>query len=278
MTTEKQLTANRKNAHKSTGPSTAQGKAKASGNARRHGVLSTRLFLEDENPEEFRLLFDGMRASLAPVGDLELLLVEKIAVSTWRQHRFVRAETASIELGRSLDMPSNRRQIERALGMAYPQEIRNQDLWPVSEDDVAMVEYWRELGKEFGQAYVALSAGNTERLEQDAPLLYSRLASDANAKGLEVADFVAGYEGGLFAWAKKKATDASSEVRTHERRIAVLEVAALVKGQQSAPINQQLLARYQTALDNELYRAIRALREAQEWRLKTIDSPAQGVE
>ena len=33
----------------------------------------------------------------------------------------------------------------------------------------------------------------------------------------------------------------------------------------------EVLARYQTTLDNQLYKALRALREAQEWRLKTLD-------
>jgi hypothetical protein len=33
----------------------------------------------------------------------------------------------------------------------------------------------------------------------------------------------------------------------------------------------EILARYQTTLDNQLFKALRALREAQEWRLKTIE-------
>ena len=33
----------------------------------------------------------------------------------------------------------------------------------------------------------------------------------------------------------------------------------------------ELLARYQTTLDNQLFKLLKALREAQEWRLKTID-------
>ena len=33
-----------------------------------------------------------------------------------------------------------------------------------------------------------------------------------------------------------------------------------------------LLSRYQTTLDNQLFKLLRALREAQEWRLKTIEA------
>ena len=35
-----------------------------------------------------------------------------------------------------------------------------------------------------------------------------------------------------------------------------------------------LLTRYQTTLDNQIYKALRSLREAQEWRLKTIEGLA----
>ena len=51
----------------------------------------------------------------------------------------------------------------------------------------------------------------------------------------------------------------------------------MVKSHRSAPIEQDLLSRYQPSLDNELYKAIRALREAQQWRLKAIDSTGQPI-
>ena len=35
---------------------------------------------------------------------------------------------------------------------------------------------------------------------------------------------------------------------------------------QALPSKTDLLARYQTALDNDLYKALKALREAQAWR------------
>jgi hypothetical protein len=36
----------------------------------------------------------------------------------------------------------------------------------------------------------------------------------------------------------------------------------------------QLMSRYQSTLDNQLYKALRALREAQAWRLKTLEAVA----
>ncbi len=56
MTSPKKLNANRANAQASTGPKTARGKAVASGNATRHGILSCELLLPHENPAEFDAL------------------------------------------------------------------------------------------------------------------------------------------------------------------------------------------------------------------------------
>ena len=59
-TTEHRLAANRANALHSTGPVTAGGKATASRNATRHGLLSGKLFLEDEDPSEFQIMFGDL--------------------------------------------------------------------------------------------------------------------------------------------------------------------------------------------------------------------------
>jgi hypothetical protein len=34
----------------------------------------------------------------------------------------------------------------------------------------------------------------------------------------------------------------------------------------------ELLSKYQTTLDNQLYRTMKALRDAQQWRLQSIDA------
>jgi hypothetical protein len=90
---EKRITANRKNAHKSTGLRTPIGKAASSRNKMRHGVLSTTPILEGiENPEAWEKHREGLLRSIAPASYLEELLTIRLAVISWRLWRVVRYE------------------------------------------------------------------------------------------------------------------------------------------------------------------------------------------
>ncbi len=102
-TSPKQLEANRRNAQRSTGPRTPAGKARVKFNALRHGLLAKSVILPIRPPEadsEKRSHFDALLAQLIdelkPVGILEDMLVEKIAVSYWRLRRALRAEAGEI--------------------------------------------------------------------------------------------------------------------------------------------------------------------------------------
>lgn len=117
----------------------------------------------------------------------------------------------------------------------------------------------------------ALSANDLGHLEQVAPTLHQALLCEAADAGTPAVKFVQAYEGGLSAWTEEVASGCRAEVGAIHRSAIIAEVAALVRSSHSAPVHQELIVKYQAALDNELYRAIRALREAQEWRLKTFD-------
>ena len=68
MTSEKQAQANRRNAMKSTGPKSSEGKAVVRHNATRHGLLSQVDLLPGEDEAAFVKLSDLLRAELEPVG------------------------------------------------------------------------------------------------------------------------------------------------------------------------------------------------------------------
>lgn len=106
MTTEKQIQANKQNALVSTGPVTDEGKAVVVQNAVKHGVFARDLIIASgdgkENEEEYRQLLQNLIVSLNPSGQMEHLLVEKIAVDFWRLRRVLRFETGCIR--KYLDM------------------------------------------------------------------------------------------------------------------------------------------------------------------------------
>ena len=83
-----QIQANRANSLLSTGPATEDGKARASQNARTHGLCSRQLHIADaEEAAIFASLQGALSTQLAPSGELELLLFETILHSQWNLRR-----------------------------------------------------------------------------------------------------------------------------------------------------------------------------------------------
>ncbi len=273
-TTEQRLTANRANAQLSTGPSTVEGKAVASRNATRHGLLSRKLLLDDEDPEEFQALAADLCRTLGPVGMAEAVLVERVAVTIWRQRRLVQAETASITLSRK-PIPTAK-SASHELGKGYGSEIKPEQLEPFDAEREA---WCRSVLAEIE----ALEEIDFRSIAERAPKVYEQLASDADDEAPET--FLAGYKGGLTTYIGELTLWCQKELREAEARPRLLSIAEHIRSRSAVlPVGTlEILARYQTTLDTQLYKALRALREAQEWRLRTMEaapsaSPAADVD
>jgi len=94
MASVAQIQANRSNAQKSTGPRTAEGKATASHNAVKHGLLAEQVVIHGEDPAEFDLYREGMLEELAPEGVVETILAERAVSLAWRLRRAERLQSA----------------------------------------------------------------------------------------------------------------------------------------------------------------------------------------
>jgi hypothetical protein len=92
MATRRQTNANRENAKRSTGPKTAEGKAKVRYNAMQHGLLAEAALLPDEDEATFRSFSKKIAEELAPVGEMESLLVEQVINTLWRLRRLSQVE------------------------------------------------------------------------------------------------------------------------------------------------------------------------------------------
>ena len=84
MASEAQVTANRLNAQKSTGPRTAEGKAAACLNAIQHGLRAQAVVLPGEEPDEYRLYRQRLLEDLRPQDLAETDLAERIVELAWR--------------------------------------------------------------------------------------------------------------------------------------------------------------------------------------------------
>lgn len=94
MASVAQIQANRLNAQKSTGPRTPEGKAAASQNAAKHGLLAEQVVIKGEDPAEFEGYRDRMLEELAPVGAVETMLAERAVGLAWRLRRAERLQSA----------------------------------------------------------------------------------------------------------------------------------------------------------------------------------------
>ena len=104
MATLKQFEANRRNAQKSTGPKTPEGKAAVSMNALRHGLRARTVVLPGENPDEFHQLCNDLEAEWRPQSRTEQFYVEQMAVSQWK---LIRMEVVEVNIFKDADSPNN---------------------------------------------------------------------------------------------------------------------------------------------------------------------------
>ena len=110
-TSARQLAANRRNAVKSTGPRTPQGRAISKMNAVKHGILSKQVLVRgqilQESDEELEALHRRFWVEYQPAGPVEEMLVDQIVTAHWRLRRALTAESGEIAL--SVDTGQRRR-------------------------------------------------------------------------------------------------------------------------------------------------------------------------
>jgi hypothetical protein len=104
MASEKQVSANQRNAAKSTGPITQNGKLQSRRNAMRHGLTATTVVPAIEDRQEFEDFAAGIRADYQPVSTIEHELVARLASLLWRLRRSTLIETNLFQLQGRLAM------------------------------------------------------------------------------------------------------------------------------------------------------------------------------
>jgi hypothetical protein len=115
-TSRKRIEANRRNAQRSTGPRTPEGKARSRFNGLKHGLTASVPVLPGEDPAEYHARVEAVVASLTPQNQVEYDLLERVASTAWSLERARRAEAARLSyLIRHDGIERQRREEEEAI-------------------------------------------------------------------------------------------------------------------------------------------------------------------
>ena len=98
MSSLKQIAANRRNALKSTGPVTPEGKDRSRCNAVRHGLTAETVIAALEDAEDYQAFEAAVIADYDAESAVERELVLRLASVLWRLRRATGIETAMFEL------------------------------------------------------------------------------------------------------------------------------------------------------------------------------------
>jgi hypothetical protein len=98
MPSDRQLAANKKNAQKSTGPKTPEGRAAVRLNGVKHGLTAATLVLPGERESDFESLLDSFEAEHHPATPTEEALVRQMVMAQWRLRRLYHVEAACLSL------------------------------------------------------------------------------------------------------------------------------------------------------------------------------------
>jgi uncharacterized protein YktA (UPF0223 family) len=274
---QKQVEANRRNAKKSTGPVTPIGKAKSARNSVRHGLFSTQVVLPHENEDEYLALKDELAETLKPVGAVEQMLVDKIALCIWRQQRLAHAEAAR------LSIQTQAKHIAKGVTEAmydYPslKSVSEEDLGPVDQE----YEQWCAQILTELEIIDVVGINGWRDLETLAPSIYKGLQHDASEEDGNItdSDSLNLLDVDVTKYLEQIRAHYSAELEKLKQKPLIQQMAKWVQAKDSISFGEteRLFSRYQTSLDNELYKALKALREQQKFRMSTIDGDAVKVD
>src|SRR5664279_1637060 len=97
MSSFKQIEANRRNALKSTGPTTPEGKERSRRNALRHGLTAETVIAALDDAEDYQAFEAAVTSDYDPETAVERELVLRLASVLWRLRRATGIETALFE-------------------------------------------------------------------------------------------------------------------------------------------------------------------------------------
>ncbi len=146
MATPAQITANRANAQKSTGPRSAEGKSASRFNALKHGIDASSPVIPGEDPAEYESLAVEYNEEYRPRSASEFFHVETMVRADWLKRRL---ETVEADLYRTIMIESPDNSLAAVLLAESPAAKL---LLRVQRQIAAFERTWHRANKEFRRA------------------------------------------------------------------------------------------------------------------------------
>jgi hypothetical protein len=260
---EVKLAANRRNAKRSTGPKTVDGKNKVRLNALKHGLLSRDITVCGEKDTEYRALLSELERDWRPEGMTELLFVKAIADCQWRllrAHRCENGEILSFRYGESDDERAWRTLIRKRVDFldSLREELNAADSITDRTIDGMRTLFNSKAKRAFLEPFLA-HCRSSEKSGPNQELRY--VVSPEQKKR-----FLEGIE-------EERSELLRDEASSHECEMRRLEAATSLP----LPVHLDSILRYEAAIDRRMHRALEALTRLQQRRrnqLGSLPSPA----
>jgi hypothetical protein len=244
-----------------------EGKAITAKNAVKHGIFAKELVISDgdgkENREEYDSLFQQLVDDLNPEGQMEVLLVEKIAVNYWRLKRLVRYETGEIRQ----DLDNFR---EKAVEKYYDDSDFDFLGTGSKKKYRPPMEYYN-YDDEVTKEEIEAQASKVERMEQKdydwskdkefKEFLKQRYAS-AEIKGFSENKLTR--EKNKYLKGHKQILEEMKEVWSWKKRFEVIERRRIVPDEHTL----DKINKYENSLERSIFRNLAVLKQLQQVRLR----------
>jgi hypothetical protein len=278
---QRRVEANRKNALRSTGPKSRQGKDVASRNSLRHGLLAKSAVImrgpAKENQAEFDELLNGLHDYFCPLGTAEELLVQEIAVSYWMERRAQLYENAEI-CRESWPVPKPKLEPWEEVGYGKKEvsiyELRDSD------------EAYKLLRREDGVEYLFDALDSLKKQVEENPDKYHENPIDL------LATVFGDYWKSVFESKEYDSPELLAEVEKEKQKLELLKKKLKEKPRRSrrqvpdfshaalllAPEKLELVQRYTAAHEKRRYRALAQLERLQRQRSGEVIPPPIDVQ
>jgi len=289
-TSEARISANRRNALRSTGPRTAAGKERSRANAIKHGLTGEGLALPTEDAAAVAGRFAALRDEIAPRTVLGSVLVKRVAMLSIRLDRFERREAAAMA-GRvenaGVDFDEARMaEVERLIGELDDDPVGAvRKLRRMPEGVARLIAAWSSLRDDLGDGrdedvhWYPLQCAIAERLAGHKPggvgpsrieALFRATGGDFRTIGRDEAADLTDHDRREWALARlTEIIDAHlAELIAHR---PTLDLAPIARDRARAadralvdPSKEAVLARkYEAAAERGLFRALQELRQVE---------------